>query len=169
MMDGKGDSNHHHAPPEAETTTDHSVELEDFNSLVGEGSCEDERPGKDGGGGKQTKGKVHAVEGEDEDEWFLEGGEICDDDAMQDYSAVEADNNLCCFDGGRRRRTSVPMCFCFVPFCLPVYISPVFLNIISWGLRSAIAATGAAAISIYPTMPARTSRHRQLPPPSVCR
>jgi len=168
-MDGKGDSNHHHAPPEAETTTDHSVELEDFNSLVGEGSCEDERPGKDGGGGKQTKGKVHAVEGEDEDEWFLEGGEICDDDAMQDYSAVEADNNLCCFDGGRRRRTSVPMCFCFVPFCLPVYISPVFLNIISWGLRSAIAATGAAAISIYPTMPARTSRHRQLPPPSVCR
>lgn len=161
MMDGKGDSNYARrarAEVEAETT-EQTVELEtyeDFNTLA-EGSCEDERPGKDGGGGKQTKGKVRVVEGEDEDEWFLEGGEICDDDAMQDYSAVEADNNLCCFDGGRRRRTSVPMCFYFVPFCLPVYISPVFLNYVSWGLRSAIAATGAAAISIYPSMPSLLS------------
>lgn len=79
---------------------------------------------------------------------------------MRDYSVAEADNNMCCFDGGRHGRTSVPLCFGFLPLCLPVYVSPGFLNVLTLALRSALAATAAAAISLYPTYPSCTCRCR---------
>jgi hypothetical protein len=120
---------------------------------------------EDGKMGRRELADAVEVDDDDEYEWFLQGGELCDDDdAMQDYSVVEADLNLCCFDGGRRGRTSVPLCFYSIPFCLPVYVSPAFLNILSWALRSAVASTAAAAISIYASLPSRTSSGRASSP-----
>ncbi len=89
------------------------------------------------------------------------------EETMREFSVTETDLNLCCFDGGGgsqdpSKRTSQqykwwrgPFCFLCIPFSLPVYVSPAFLNALSWALRTAVAAVASTAICIWTPLPHR--------------
>ncbi len=113
-----------------------------------------------------TNEEAEEEQDEDEEDDETEFPRSWRNETMREFSVTETDLNLCCFDGGGgsqahpRNPTKCqwcrgPFCFVCIPFWLPVYVSPAFLNALSWALRTAAAAVASTAICIWTPLPER--------------